>query len=38
MRDVQALGKRPRFSIYDSIILKNNLQPVKTCNLNEIRI
>ena len=30
MKDMQELGKRPRFSIYSEIIIKNNIAPVKT--------
>ena len=38
MREFQEMGKRPRFSIYESIIKVHKLQPVKTCDLNEVRI
>jgi|LauGreDrversion4_2_1035121.scaffolds.fasta_scaffold215247_2 hypothetical protein len=37
MKEFQEMGKRPRFSIYESIIKVNNIQPLKTCNLNEVR-
>lgn len=34
-REMQSQGKRPRFSIYRDIIVKNNLKPVKSPNLKD---
>jgi len=33
LKQMQMEGKRPRFSIYKSIIEKNNISPIKTCCL-----
>jgi hypothetical protein len=35
VRDQQAQGRRPRFSIYNQIIKPYGLKPMKTCNLAE---
>ena len=34
LKQMQLEGKRPRFSIYKSIIIENGIKPIKTCNLN----
>ena len=33
-KDQQLQKRRPRFSIFKELILKNNIKPVKTGNLN----
>jgi hypothetical protein len=35
LKEQQAQGKRPRFSIYKSIIQEKGIPPFKTCNLNQ---